>query len=219
MKKILLLTSLTAFIALTASAGPVSFNTTGVFSCNAVASCVASSNGGTNNVVTVNGISVTYNSTINTLTAPTFTDFGTLTSACTNAGCSASPSNLIGVTLLLTITQTVPSAGSGSFGTATLAGTITGAGQSSAQINFSASNTTSQLCPQSCPGVYINPGPGQVLYQITNGSKSIVPPTSGNLPGLTTLQGAVTDSPEPVSMSLVGIGLVALASARRWKRA
>jgi hypothetical protein len=217
MKKSFFLLSVTALFATAAIAGSVNYNTTGVFNCNSVVNCVASSTGGgTNNVVTVNGISLTYNSTLNGLVAPTFTDFGTLVSACVNVGCSASPSTLAGILFVLTITQTVPSSGAGSFGTASLTGTIVGTGTSSAEMNFSANNTSSALCA-SCPGIYINPGPAQVLYQLTNGSKSIVPPSSGASPGLTSLQGAVTDSPEPVSLSLVGLGLIALASARRVK--
>ena len=218
MKKTFLILSLAAFFTALAAAGPVSYNTTGVFSCSGVAGCVLSSTGtGNNNVATVNGISLTFNSTLNNLVAPTFTDFGTLVSACVTVGCSASPSSLAGVSLILTITQTVPSGGLGSFGTAVIAGTITGTGTSTAQINFSANNTSSALC-SNCPGVFINPGPGQVLYQLTNGSKSIVPPSSGNSPGLTTLQGAVTDTPEPLTMSLVGFGLVALTVVRRKTR-
>ena len=160
-KTFLILSLSTSFTTLT-TAGPVSYNynTTGVFNCNSVAHCVASSTGtATNNVVTVNGISLTYLSIFNNLVAPAFYRLRHSHFRLPNYGSIHARRRLPRVE----DPAAVPSFGVGSFGRATIARTVAGTGTSTAQINFSADNTSSALCA-SCSGVYINPGPNQVPH-------------------------------------------------------
>lgn len=104
-----------------------------------------------------------------------------------------------GQTFTLEILQTLPGGGSG-----TIAGILSGAialNSSTGQVTFSPNSTTI----------------AGVLYTI-NSPVNLVPFTSGDA-GLTTIQGQVTATPEPVTMALSGVGLLIIGLIRRRRAA
>jgi hypothetical protein len=179
------------FANVTANADPVTFSTSGTFT------CVGCAGSGSNSVTFLGGagnaLMITFTGLGSTsLNTPTGTSFGEFQVFVSGTGATGSG------TFTLTISQTVPTVGSDSF-SATFSGT------------FNASNSGSGLVTFTTTAVTI----GGITYSITNNPLNLVPPASNN--GITTVQGQITSSaiPEPASLLLLGTGLAGIGAALR----
>jgi len=175
-----------------AKADPVTFSTSGTFTCGGCSGSGSNSVtflGGMGNalMITFTGLGST---SLNTPTGSSFGNFQTFVSGSGVIGASG--------TFTLTITQTVPVAGSNSF-SATFSGTFSSSNSGTGVVNFTVTSISI----------------GGITYSITNNPLNLVPPASNN--GITTVQGQITGSavPEPTSMFLLGTGLLGFAGVVR----
>jgi PEP-CTERM motif len=186
-----LLLAIVALGTAEAKADPVTFSTSGIFTCGGC------SGSGSNSVTFLgsngNALMITFtglgSTSLNTPTGSSFGEFQTFFSG--NGAIAASG------TFTLTITQTIPIAGSNSF-SATFTGLFSASNSGSGVVNFTVTSITI----------------GGVTYSINNNPLNLVPPASNN--GITTVQGQITSAvPEPTTMFLLGTGLLGIAGVVR----
>jgi hypothetical protein len=176
----------------------VTFSTAGAFT---GAGCAA-------NVCTFGSYTLTYNGQPSTAYgAPTLVDVGNFSALCTTAPGVPCPLTSIpgGVTFTLTITQTTPSGGTGTF-TGAVAGAFT----------FSPTTSTMKWTPTTST-IQI----GTVTYSLVTdntGNINIVAPATGFNPNLTNVKANIVATPEPSTVALMATGIFGLVPLIRRRR-
>ena len=202
MNKLLISTGIAALMTVAASAGTVTYDTNGsTLLCGAASSCVQ--NGGTQ-VILGGTLTLTYNPGSGTnVVTPSIINLGNIMSSGTGASMLTN-----GLVLSINVNSTPPGS-NGAIPNGSISGRISTNG-STAVLSFSPSNTTTTF--GTLPGVTIG---GVATYQVLQTSLGLQAPTVGNPIGQTTIQGAVSSTPEPGSILLLSTGLVGLFVARK----
>jgi hypothetical protein len=181
-----------------ASATPVTYSTSGEIC--AVQGC------GDTSVAFVQGsgtLTVAFNALGATVVDPggpggfTNASFGSVDISCTG---TCTGESLAGLNLFITITQTLPTAGSLPLVAGVLSGSVA-VGSSNAEITWAIPNTITI---------------GDFSYRILNNPLALVPPTSNS--GVTSIQGRIEEAaiPEPSTYLLLSAGLLGLGIRRRF---
>ena len=203
MKTALKIFGLAGLLAVAASATPINYDTTGsAFSCNGVVGCTG---GGSS--VSFGLLTLTYNAGSGSgVNAPSIISLGNIVTSGTSAGV-----NLTGLLLTIHVNSTPPGGG-GNLPNGTISASIS-TNSSGSTILFSPNNTTTSY--GTLPGVVIGSGAQAVTYQVLNPFLGLQAPIVGNPQGQTTIQGAVTATPEPATFALMGAGLCLAGLIRR----
>ena len=204
MKKGLVLIAAVILMAFVASAGTVSYNTSGsTLSCDHVANCTQVNAAS----IELGGITLTYDPITNATTVPSEINLGELVTSGTGVVNGVS---FVGVVLVIDIDD-VTIGKSGDLPAAGFTGTVS-TSSTTLQVNFGAGNTTVPLFGDN-PGVVLSGTQIEDTYQTYPAIQFVVDPTSNS--GITTLQGDLTQAPEPITLSMLGGGLIGLSLLKR----
>ncbi|MBM3754583.1 MAG: PEP-CTERM sorting domain-containing protein [Acidobacteria bacterium] len=197
-----------AAASMTASAANVTYSTAITWNCNGVAGCGVSGND-----LTINDLILRYapnSATVNAPTEPGFTgaNFGELVALCAVSGDCSGLTDIGGILITVTINQTVPFIQSTQFN-GVLGGMISNTQSlSKALVTFSPLTTFTSDGGSQIVNYFLQqpsfPANGYILNSINDNS-----PTS--------LQSAINfdDVPEPSTIALIGLGLLAVGFRRR----